>query len=141
MDYVLTCSVFNILYTFTARQQHIKYTLTIIEEQWGSAIYLRTVTSDIVQRTIKHCSRESEIQDEPHDDTGGLLTYALQKIVFIINYLKLVIHTVSILGDKTHAFERTGADEPFDGSVEPMQLIDHILPDHESRTGRGATDV
>ena len=64
----------------------------------------------------------------------------ITNIVFIINYLKLVIHTVSILGDTAHAFERTGADEPFDGSVEPMQLIDHILPDHESRAGRGATD-
>ena len=39
-----------------------------------------------------------------------------------------------------HAFEVAGAAEPFDGFVKPLHLIDHILPDHESRTGQGATD-
>ena len=53
----------------------------------------------------------------------------------------MFIHTVCFLGVPAHAFERTGADELFDGSVEPLHLIDHIFPDHESSTGRGATDL
>ena len=66
--------------------------------------------------------------------------FNITRIVFIINYVQLVIHTVGIVGDTAHALERTGADEPFDGSVEPLHLIDFILPDHESRTGLSATD-
>ena len=50
------------------------------------------------------------------------------------------IHTVVFLGVPAHAFEVAGADEPFDGSVEPLHLIDHVLPDHESRAGLSATD-
>ena len=61
--------------------------------------------------------------------------------VTIINYLKIVIHTVFILGVPAHAFEESCSDEPFDGSVVPLHLIDHILPDHESSTGRGAANL
>ena len=61
--------------------------------------------------------------------------------VIVINYLNIFMHTVFILGVPAHAFEESSADEPFDGSVEPLHLSDHILPDHESSTGRGATDL
>jgi len=44
------------------------------------------------------------------------------------------------MGVPAHAFERSGAEEPFDGFVQPLQLIDHILPDHERSTGLSATD-
>ena len=62
-------------------------------------------------------------------------------IVTVINYLKILIHTVYILRVPAHAFEESGADEPFDCFVQPLHLIDHILPDHESSTGRGTTDL
>ena len=55
--------------------------------------------------------------------------------------MQLFLITIVVLGVPAHAFEVAGADETFDGAVEPLHLIDHIiLPDHESRAGRGATD-
>ena len=57
-----------------------------------------------------------------------------------INHTPFFLLTVVVLGVLAHAFELAGADELFDGAVEPLHLIDHILPDHESRAGRGATD-